>query len=83
MRPPDQTAKAVRADRKHLERILERAQENIERSRTRNQEIVSLLSRLVVLYTEETIDRGGDTRPMESPPPSVTASTPTPKRKSA
>lgn len=55
MRPPDQTANAVRADRKHLERILERAQQNKTRPRERNDKITQLLSQLVVLYTEETI----------------------------
>ena len=55
MRPPDQTDNAVRADRKHLERILERAQKNLVRPRIRNDEIKGLLSRLVVLYTEETV----------------------------
>ena len=82
MRPPDQTAKAVRADRKHLERILERAQENTVRSRARNEEITRHLSRLVVLYTEETIDNGGDSsqriQDMTPPTPSVPA-----KRKTA
>ena len=55
MRPPDQTENAVRADRKHLERIYERATMNTTRPRARNEEIKQLLARLVVLYTEETI----------------------------
>ena len=54
MKKPDQSAKAVKNDLKHLSRILERALANTERSPARNKGIVANLSELVLRYTEET-----------------------------
>lgn len=54
MKKPDQSAKAVKNDLKHLSRILERAIANTERPPAQNKRWVSHLSELVLGYTEET-----------------------------
>ena len=63
-RKPEQTKEAVYSDRKRLELIFERAEQNDTRTPETNQRILQLLDELIGIFRAETIQlqRGGSSR---------------------